>query len=107
MFDRPGRPSDRFPLAFPNEQAARAANGGAYPPDFSLIAKARAAHRGFPACVFDAFTQYQEYGPDYIYALVAQGYEIKLTPPDAAAAFFRSEAARMAQVVKNANVKLD
>ena len=40
-------------------------------------------------------------------ALVAQGYEIKLTPPDAAAAFFRSEAARMAQVVKNANVKLD
>ena len=40
-------------------------------------------------------------------ALIAQGYEIKLTPPDAAAAFFRSEAARMAQVVKAANVKVD
>ncbi|MBV7544094.1 tripartite tricarboxylate transporter substrate binding protein [Acidovorax sp. sic0104] len=40
-------------------------------------------------------------------ALIAQGYEIKLTPPDQAAAFFKSEAARMAQVVKNANVKVD
>ena len=40
-------------------------------------------------------------------ALITQGYEIKLTPPDASAAFFRSEAARMAQVVKNANVKVD
>lgn len=40
-------------------------------------------------------------------ALIAQGYEIKLTQPEAAAAFFRSEAARMAQVVKNAHVKID
>jgi len=41
MFDRPGLPSDRFPAPYPNEQAARAANGGAYPPDLSLIVKAR------------------------------------------------------------------
>ena len=40
-------------------------------------------------------------------ALVAQGYEIKLTPPEQAAAFFKAEAARMAQVVKNANVTVD
>lgn len=40
-------------------------------------------------------------------ALLAQGYEIKLTPPEQAVAFFRSEAARMAQVVKAANVTLD
>lgn len=40
-------------------------------------------------------------------ALIAQGYEIKLTPPESAAAFFRSEVARMAQVVKNANVTMD
>ena len=40
-------------------------------------------------------------------ALIAQGYEIKLTPPEPAAAFFRSEVARMAQVVKNANVTMD
>lgn len=40
-------------------------------------------------------------------ALIAQGYEIKLTPPEASAAFFRSELARMGQVVRNANVKVD
>jgi ubiquinol-cytochrome c reductase cytochrome c1 subunit len=40
-FDRPGRPSDKFPSPFANEQAARSANGGAYPPDLSLMVKAR------------------------------------------------------------------
>jgi ubiquinol-cytochrome c reductase cytochrome c1 subunit len=42
MFERPGRPSDRFKSPFANEKAARAANGGAYPVDLSLIVKARA-----------------------------------------------------------------
>lgn len=42
MFDRPGRLSDRFPSPHANEKAARAANNGAYPPDLSLIVKARA-----------------------------------------------------------------
>lgn len=40
-------------------------------------------------------------------ALIAQGYEIQLTPPEQAAAFFRSEAARMAQVVKSAHLTID
>jgi len=39
--ERPARPSDKFVSPYPNEQAARAANGGAYPPDLSLIVKAR------------------------------------------------------------------
>lgn len=39
--DRPGRPADRFRAPFENEQRARAANGGALPPDLSLIVKAR------------------------------------------------------------------
>jgi ubiquinol-cytochrome c reductase cytochrome c1 subunit len=55
MFERPGRPSDRFRSPFPNPQAARAANNGAYPPDLSVIAKAR------------------EGGADYIFALLT-GY---------------------------------
>ena len=55
MFERPGRPSDRFRSPFPNPQAARAANNGAYPPDLSVIAKARAG------------------GADYLYALLT-GY---------------------------------
>lgn len=41
MFERPGRLSDPLPKPYANEQAARYANGGAYPPDLSLIANAR------------------------------------------------------------------
>jgi ubiquinol-cytochrome c reductase cytochrome c1 subunit len=74
MFERPGIPSDHFPSPFPNTQAAAAANGGAAPPDFSLIAKARAVERGFPTFIFDIFTQYAEAGPDYIHALLT-GYD--------------------------------
>jgi ubiquinol-cytochrome c reductase cytochrome b/c1 subunit len=74
MFERPGRPADYFPSPFPNEQAARVANGGAYPPDLSLITKARSYGRGFPQFLIDFFTQYQEQGPDYLVALL-QGYE--------------------------------
>ena len=52
MYDRAGKPSDRFYNPYPNEKAARAANGGALPPDLSLIAKARPQ------------------GADYVYALL-------------------------------------
>ncbi len=41
MFERSGTLSDKFYNPFPNEKAARAANGGAYPVDLSLIIKAR------------------------------------------------------------------
>jgi ubiquinol-cytochrome c reductase cytochrome b/c1 subunit len=78
MFERPGRPADYFPSPFPNEQAARAANGGSLPPDLSLITKARSYARGFPTFVFDFFTQFQEQGPNYVDALL-QGFEDK--PP--------------------------
>jgi ubiquinol-cytochrome c reductase cytochrome c1 subunit len=74
MFQRKGRPSDYFPGPFPNEKAARANNNGAYPPDMSLLAKARAVERGFPTFLFDIFTLYQEGGPDYIFSLVT-GYQ--------------------------------
>lgn len=74
MYERAARLSDRFPSPFPNENAARAANGGALPPDLSLMAKARAPHRGFPWFVFDVFTLYSEPGPDYIYSLLT-GYK--------------------------------
>ena len=53
--ERPALPADRFKLPFPNDKAARAANGGALPPDQSLIIKARPN------------------GPDYVYSLL-QGY---------------------------------
>ncbi len=49
---RKGLPSDKFPLLYPNEIAARAAQNGALPPDLSLITKAR------------------EDGPNYVHSLV-------------------------------------
>ena len=48
MFEREGRPADRFPPPLPNENAARARYNGALPPDMSVIAKARTYERGFP-----------------------------------------------------------
>lgn len=78
MFERPGVTSDYFPSPFPNDAAAAAANGGAAPPDFSLLAKARGVERGFPTFIFDIFTQYAENGPDYLTSLLT-GYE---DPPE-------------------------
>jgi len=60
MFERAGRPSDKFKSPFANEQAARAANGGAYPKDLSLMVKARHGRE------------------DYVHALLT-GY---VTPPE-------------------------
>ncbi|KAL7152513.1 hypothetical protein ABFS83_04G102900 [Erythranthe nasuta] len=57
MFSRPGKLSDRFPQPYANEQAARFANGGAYPPDLSLITKAR--HNG-QNYVFALLTGYRD-----------------------------------------------
>lgn len=76
---RPALLSDRFPPLYPNEKAARAAQNGALPPDFSLIAKARGvAYTGtwysHPFSMLrDIVTGYQEGGADYIYALLT-GY---------------------------------
>ena len=72
MFDRAGRASDKFPAPFPNDEAARDSFGGALPPDLSLIAKARAAHRG-TGFLTDPFTLYAEAGPDYVVSLLT-GY---------------------------------
>ena len=79
MFERDGRPADRFPLPFPNDNAARA-RYNAVPPDFSVIAKARGYERGFPWFVIDTFTQYQEHGVDYMVAMLT-GYDDKPPAP--------------------------
>ena len=56
MFTRPGKLSDKFVMPYENVKAAQAANGGAYPPDMSVLVKARGG------------------GVDYVYSLL-QGYE--------------------------------
>ncbi len=64
MFERPGRPADKIPAPFPNEQAAAAANGGKAPPDLSLMAKARTFARGGLWFIIDwlPFIGYTEQG---------------------------------------------
>jgi len=56
MFMRKARLSDKFVKPYSNVQASTSANGGAYPPDMSVLAKARTG------------------GADYIYSLLL-GYE--------------------------------
>ncbi|MCI5048902.1 MAG: cytochrome c1 [Rickettsiales bacterium] len=62
MFDRPGRPSDKFPSPYDNENAARAVNNGAYPPDMSLLVKAR--HDG-ANYIYSLMTGYEE-APEHV-----------------------------------------
>jgi len=57
MFKRPGKLSDYMPRPYPNEQAARAANNGALPPDLSLIIKARHGNDDY---VFQLLTGYRK-----------------------------------------------
>lgn len=54
---RPGISADRFPAPFPNAQAAAAANGGAMPPDLSVMAKARAGGANY---IYSLLTGYVE-----------------------------------------------
>ena len=60
MFERPAKPADHFVSPFANDEEARASNNGSYPPDLSVITKAR------------------KYGADYIFNLL-QGYK---DPPE-------------------------
>jgi ubiquinol-cytochrome c reductase cytochrome c1 subunit len=54
--ERPALPSDHFRSPFPNDKAARAANGGALPPDLSLIIKARADGSNYVHALLNGFT---------------------------------------------------
>ena len=56
MFTRSAKLSDKFVMPYQNEQEAKASNGGAYPPDFSVLVKARSG------------------GANYIYSVLL-GYE--------------------------------
>jgi ubiquinol-cytochrome c reductase cytochrome c1 subunit len=85
MFQRPGRPADRIPSPFPNDEAARFANNGSLPPDLSLITKARDGGPDYLAAILTGYKDpppqgfklmegmyYNEYYP---------GHQIKMPPP--------------------------
>ncbi|HEV2100090.1 MAG TPA: cytochrome c1 [Stellaceae bacterium] len=81
MYQRPGRPSDPIPGPFPNDQAARAANGGALPPDLSMIVNARDGGADYVYAILNGFTPppsgfqvppgryYNEYFPGHLIAM--------------------------------------
>ncbi|MEL6372697.1 MAG: cytochrome c1 [Pseudomonadota bacterium] len=106
MFDRPARLSDRYVGPFKNEKEARAANNGAYPPDFSLIIKARSAPQDHPWYIAPFFwardiaTGYEEGGADYMYALLTS---YKEEPP----AYTRSPDGKLIPVAKGAEIDDD
>ena len=62
MFTRAGRPSDRFVSPYPNIQAATAANGGAYPPDMSVLVKSR---KGGANYIYSVLMGYEEPPKDF------------------------------------------
>jgi cytochrome c1 len=84
MFKRPGHPADHFRAPFANDQAARAANGGALPPDLSVIAKAR---EGGPDYIYALLTGYRQppagfqLAPGMQYNVAFPGHQIAMPPP--------------------------
>jgi len=119
MFQRPGKLADPLPSPFKNEKEARSIHNGAYPPDLSLIARARNVEYLGPwylhpfSMVRDVVNGYQEGGADYLYALLTgyrnppgnlkladgmnfnaafPGYQIAMVPPLAKDNFIKYQA---------------
>lgn len=85
MYTRVAIPSDRFVPPFANEQAARVANNGAYPPDLSVMIKARKNGANY---VFGLLTGFQDEPPEgfkladgMYYNKVFPGHQIAMAPP--------------------------
>ena len=84
MFERPGRPSDTFPEPYANDNAGRAMNNGALPPDMSLLVKAREDGANY---IFSLLTGYSS-APEGVtvpegayYNPYMDGHIIKMPPP--------------------------
>jgi len=93
MFDRPGKLSDRFPNPYANDEAAKAANNGALPPDLSFIVNARHG------------------GEDYIFALLT-GYcdapaGVKISDTQGYNPYFPGGAIGMTQQLYNEGIEYD
>tara|TARA_X000000368_G_C22849266_1_gene631368 strand:+ start:16 stop:792 length:777 start_codon:yes stop_codon:yes gene_type:complete len=84
MFTRAGRPSDKFVSPYPNIQAATAANGGAYPPDMSVLVKSR---KGGANYIYSVLMGYEEPPKDFklddgvYYNKYMDGKKIKMSNP--------------------------
>ena len=84
FFERAALPSDRFPEPFANDNAARAANGGALPPDLSLITKARAGGADYIHALLTGYREADEAHPvpdGLYYNPYFAGEQIAMAPP--------------------------
>ena len=106
MFRRPGRLSDKFISPFPNVKAAAAANGGAYPPDMSVLAKAR---KGGANYIYSLLMGYEETPTEYelddgvYYNKYMPGHKIKMAEPisDGVVEYADGTEATKAQIAKD------
>ena len=84
MFERPAKPSDRFVPPFSNEQEARLSNNGSYPPDLSVITKAK---KNGPDYIFNLLLGYTEPPVDFelgegmYYNKWKEGHQISMAQP--------------------------
>ncbi|MDP9128636.1 MAG: cytochrome c1 [Pseudomonadota bacterium] len=107
MFQRPARPSDNFAAPFANDQAARAANNGALPPDLSLIVKAREGHEDYVYSILTGFGQTppanEKMGTNMNYNPYFPGHQIAMPAPltDNAVTYADGTAATVDQEAKD------
>ena len=84
MFERPAKPSDRFVSPYLNEQEARVSNNGSYPPDLSVITKAKV---NGPDYIYNLLIGYSdppkdfELGDGMYYNKWKEGYQIAMAQP--------------------------
>lgn len=85
MFERPGILSDRFSGPYANEKAARASNNGAFPPDLSLIVRAREDGANYIYSLLTGFNQPlpkdMVLGDNMHYNPYFPGMQIAMSPP--------------------------
>lgn len=95
MFERPGIPADTFPSPYANDQQAAASNGGAVPPDLSVIVKARSGGAEYIRSLLLGYTEdvpydvellpgqhYNEYFPGGVLAMGNQLFDGAVSYPD-------------------------
>ena len=84
MFMRSARLSDKFVKPYPNVEASTAANGGAYPPDMSVLAKARVGRADY---IYSLLLGYEEAPENFdlddgvYYNKYMSGKKIKMSEP--------------------------
>jgi ubiquinol-cytochrome c reductase cytochrome c1 subunit len=81
MFEREGRPFDYIPGPFANDNAARAANNGALPPDLSLITKARSHGANYVYSLLNGYEDGHDVAPGMNYNAYFPGNEIAMGQP--------------------------